>query len=368
MISWSKTFRAEEKAILTLQSLYEGFGYQKYKVSQFEEYGFYLAYKSFLQSEKILSFTDLDGRVMALKPDITLSIIKNTDDDTTLKKVYYHETVFRESAQSNTYREINQMGLEYIGTIDDYAVCETVLLAQKSLQEISEDYVLELSHMGFVMGFLESLALTDSAKESMLAFLSAKSVHEMCQLAKEQGVSEENIERLNTICNLSGDFVTALPKAKNMCCNAAMHHAIRELEQVEFALKNTKKTAVRLDFTLVNNTEFYDGILLAGYISGLARPVLSGGRYDIMMKKLAKKGGAIGFAVYLSELEYLRRPQADTGADVVIVNQSKDSAQLLCEVENLVKQGKSVVVVSQENADKKGNIKYRFTEGGLEPC
>ncbi|MEG2054356.1 MAG: ATP phosphoribosyltransferase, partial [Oscillospiraceae bacterium] len=68
----------------------EKYGYKKYKVSNFEEYNFYLQYKSFLTSDKILTFTDLDGRLLALKPDITLSIIKNAKvENGKTEKAYY---------------------------------------------------------------------------------------------------------------------------------------------------------------------------------------------------------------------------------------------------------------------------------------
>lgn len=370
MINMPKNMRAEEMATLTLQSLYESYGYKKYKVSQFEEYGFYLKYKSFLQSERILSFTDLDGRVMALKPDITLSIIKNANNSSVLQKVYYHETVFRESAQSNTYREINQMGLEYIGEIDDYAICEATLLAKKSLAEINDKHVLELSHMGFVMGFLNSLEIAKEAKEQALTFISAKSVHELKNLASEQNLNEKNTQNLQEICSLSGEFDIVLEKAKSICVNSHMQNAIKELECVKQALENEDSATLRLDFTLLNDTEFYDGILMAGYINGIARPVLAGGRYDGMMQKLSKTGGAIGFAVYLSELEYLRQSKTEETNEVIILNENSNSAKLLQEVARLTSSGLNVTVLPLQAQSTSQNYKidYRFTERGLEKC
>ena len=67
----------EERAVFSLRELYGSYGYIRHKVSKFEEYDLYARNKSFLVSENILTFTDTDGRLMALKPDITLSIIKN---------------------------------------------------------------------------------------------------------------------------------------------------------------------------------------------------------------------------------------------------------------------------------------------------
>ena len=66
--------KREELAMLKLRELYRRYGYTQYKMSKFEPYDLYVRNKSFLVSENILTFTDTDGKLMALKPDVTLSI------------------------------------------------------------------------------------------------------------------------------------------------------------------------------------------------------------------------------------------------------------------------------------------------------
>ena len=70
------TLKLEERLPLELRALYERYGYRKYRMSQFEEYGLYLENKRFLESEKLITFHDSAGRLLALKPDVTLSIVK----------------------------------------------------------------------------------------------------------------------------------------------------------------------------------------------------------------------------------------------------------------------------------------------------
>ena len=72
--------KREERVLFQLRSLYQSYGYRPYKMSKFEEYDLYVRNKDFLVSDGIITFTDTDGRLMALKPDVTLSIIKNTRD------------------------------------------------------------------------------------------------------------------------------------------------------------------------------------------------------------------------------------------------------------------------------------------------
>ena len=76
-----------------LSRLYRSYGYLPYKVNKFEEYDLYAQYKNFLACKQILTFSDTDGRLMALKPDVTLSIVRNALFRPGCKqKLYYHET------------------------------------------------------------------------------------------------------------------------------------------------------------------------------------------------------------------------------------------------------------------------------------
>ena len=86
----------DEKAIYNLRSLYRRFGYSRFKMSKFEEYDLYVRNKDFLISDGIITFTDTNGRLLALKPDVTLSIIKNAKDiKGQVEKLYYNENVYR---------------------------------------------------------------------------------------------------------------------------------------------------------------------------------------------------------------------------------------------------------------------------------
>ena len=99
-------------------------------LSRFEEYGLYQKNRSFLPSEQVITFTDLDGRLLALKPDVTLSIAKNAQvEPQGCGRYYYSENVYRPSQESHTFQEIRQIGLECIGAVDDGVTAQAVSLA-----------------------------------------------------------------------------------------------------------------------------------------------------------------------------------------------------------------------------------------------
>ena len=72
----TSTIKSDERIIFELRSIYNRFGYSRYRMSKFEEYEFYLHITDFLISDSVITFTDTNGRLMALKPDVTLSIVK----------------------------------------------------------------------------------------------------------------------------------------------------------------------------------------------------------------------------------------------------------------------------------------------------
>ena len=74
------SIKNEERIVFSLRSLYGGYGYSRYKMSKFEEYELYVRNKDFLISDSVITFTDTNGKLMALKPDVTLSIVKNGRD------------------------------------------------------------------------------------------------------------------------------------------------------------------------------------------------------------------------------------------------------------------------------------------------
>ena len=154
----SQYMRTEEKVIFALRELYTKYGYTQFKMSKFEEYDLYVRNKDFLVSDSVITFNDTNGKLLALKPDVTLSIIKNsTDSENAVQKLYYNENVYRISKNTHSFKEIMQTGLECIGDIGTYNICEVLTLAAKSLEAISENYVLDISHMGLISSVLEGI-------------------------------------------------------------------------------------------------------------------------------------------------------------------------------------------------------------------
>ena len=263
------------------------------------------------------------------------------------------------------------MGLELMGKIDDYALAETVFLAQQSLQACADgaDYILELGHMGFVLGLLERLDLLPTDREEIIACLTAKSPHRLRAVMQDIGLSGADQQRLLCLAELSGPVLDVLQRAEQICSGKRMQQALQELNNVYQALNEEEQKHLRLDFSLLNATEFYDGILMNGYLADLPRPVLSGGRYDSMMYNLGHNLGAIGFALYLDELERLPLPSREYDVDIWLEATQAEAAGILAAVRKLTEQGESVRVADSLPLGLRARRHLRYTDKeGLQEC
>lgn len=290
----------EELTSLKLRSIYAEAGFSQYKMSKFEPYDLYATNKDFLESEQIVTFTDVSGRLMALKPDVTLSIIKNTElAPGQTRKLYYTEHVYRVPKGAPGFRELTQVGLECIGETDAENVRQVLTLACESLRAISGESVLDLSHLGLISDLLAEAGLSGAAAKAALGSLHEKNAHALAAVCEESGVAQALSEKLQTLVSVYGPPREALPRLKAVFGENAH---LAALETITSALPEEN---VRIDFSVPANMKFYNGIVFKGYVKGVPSYVLSGGQYDHLMKRMKKSCRAIGFAVYMDMLQQL---------------------------------------------------------------
>ena len=245
---------AQEKCALKLRELYASYGFKFYRMSRFEEYDFYAGKKGFLTAGSILTFTDTDGRLMALRPDVTLSIIRSREPG----KYYYDEKVYR--PKGGSYREISQCGIECIPPCESG---EILRLAVMSLHAVSEGRkcAIDVADAGKV-----SALSPDELKPEILRCLSAKNIH---------GLHEINApSEIIDLASMSGEYPCGLTEYQE---------------------------EIHTDYSAVTNLGYYDGIVFKGYIEGIPEAVLSGGQYCVDGVRGA------GFAVYIDAVAGVER-------------------------------------------------------------
>ena len=355
--------KREEAAVYALRSLYRRFGYTQFKMSKFEEYDLYVRNKDFLVSDGIITFTDWDGRLKALKPDVTLSIINNSKDTDGVQKLYYNENVYRISGSTHTYKEIMQTGLECIGHIGLFEVCEVLSLAAKSLETVDSNSLLELSHVGLIEAAFDELSLSKELRKSVITFINAKNTDDLSALCKENGIESERLTVFTTNHASADDAFTAV---KAVYSSTAVLDALSEFETIYNVLSGLSGSVkLIVDFSCIGTMSYYSGVVFKGYIRNIPDAVLSGGQYDKLMRKLHRTAGAIGFAVYLDELGRYDRSNKEYDVDTVLLY-GDDIGAAIKTSEMLSSGGNPVLVAKEAPKDIRYRQLLKITEKGLE--
>lgn len=364
-------FRADEKAAYKLRQLYRSCGFRQYRMSRFEEYDLYAKTKDFLPGGSIMTFTASNGTLMALKPDVTISIINNYNEQVPgVEKIYYNENVYRTACNESDFREIMQTGLECIGELDFFNICEVITLAARSLYEISRDYILDISHMGIVTGLTDELGLGGEESGEILSCISCKNTDGITELCRRWSLEAGLIEKLRTLIGISGTMKTALKELEGTIVNEKMRAGFEELEEIAKILTLAGYDRnIRFDFSVINNMNYYNGVVFQGFVDGIPQSVLSGGRYDNLMKKLGKSSGAIGFAVYLNMLVLLEGSEQSYDSEAVLLYTASDStADVLKSVKKLAASGLTVCALKEIPERFKYRFLYKMENGEALCC
>lgn len=306
-----------------LQELCRKYGYAPYKMSRFEEYELYVRNKDFLQSDRVITFSGPDGRLMAMKPDVTLSIVKNAPEAPgTVRKVHYRENVYRMDRDSGDFREIFQAGLECVGDVGFYEIAEVVYLAAKTLQALQVRTILSLSHVGLIRVALEQSGLPSDAYQQALECLGQKREQELRSLCAGHGAQELPL--------------LALLRARTLADLEPMAGCapLEELRQIVGLLAD-RGCGAALDFSLGNDMKYYSGLVFKGYAQGLPAQILSGGQYDRLLSHMGKNARAIGFALYLDQLDRLEPEKDRYDVDTLLLVEDATPAQILAAAEGL---------------------------------
>jgi ATP phosphoribosyltransferase regulatory subunit len=122
-------------------------------------------------------------------------------------------------------------------------------------------------------------------------------------------------------------------------------------------MKTEYSGKIKLDFSVVNDMNYYNGIVFKGFLSGICEGVLSGGEYGRLMRRMGRRSDAVGFALYLDLLEELNFDRIAYDVDVLLVYDEKTKAECVSsKVKEIIALGKTVT------AQRKIPEKLRYKE------
>lgn len=256
-----------------------------------------------IPQEQMYKLTSMTGRIMALRPDMTIPIARLVS--TRLKdmpapiRLYYTENIFKVSMNGSGHEnEITQSGIELIGAKGFCADLEVLDMAVKVFEKCGiTDYTIEMGHAGFFGSLVSGLGVDDEKKESIRKSIESKNYAELSRILSGMEDSPA-AEALKLLPSLYGG-AEILDEAERLCAdNEAAMECLDYLRELYVKLTDISNgSSINLDLGMVHRNNYYTGVVFRGYINGYGNTVISGGRYDKLMEKFGRDMPATGFAV-----------------------------------------------------------------------
>lgn len=255
-----------------------------------------------MKPEQMYKLVDSKGRLLALRPDSTIPIARlcamRLKNEKLPLRLYYNQPVYSVNPSlRGRSDEILQTGIEIIGAKSRKSDVEVLVTAAKAIENLQIDnFRIEIGHIGVFNSLVSSLGVTKEAAEIIRQLIENKNYPALNDVL-DSAENREAAEAIKLLPRLFGGK-EVLDKARNQIKDEAVTDILSYLEQLYGALSQLGLgDKITLDLGIVNRTDYYTGIVFKGYVEGFGEEVLSGGRYDSLLKEFGEDAGAIGFAV-----------------------------------------------------------------------
>ena len=326
-----------------LEAQFSSRGYHQVRTPALEFYDVFGSAAAHFPQENMYKLSDTQGRLMVLRPDCTIPIARLAATRLTGMplplRLYYCQHVYRiQHDLRGKASEIYQTGVELIGAENQRSDLEILELAAAALEQIGSGFRIELCHIGYFKALIDSLEADAATKESIRQSIEQKNYASLTDLLEQFGESR-SAQALKYLPRLFGgeevfDRAYAL-FGENGARNSldALHSLYGDLCQLGL------KEQVLIDLGMVNQAEYYTGILFRGYFDGIGEPVLSGGRYDHLLEDFGRPLPAIGFGIYVDSAVSLLQERPYQHPQVLVFGEADCLPKAMQQVRKLVAQG-----------------------------
>lgn len=293
---------------LAIEAKLDRWGYEEVITPTIEYYQTYSVGFDDLQEESMYKFFDNSGRILALRSDMTIPIARvaatKFKDAKEALRFRYCANVFKvHETLSGNRNEITDCGIELIGVPAKQADLEIIVTALDALSVVGDvNITLEIGDIKFFQEACKSLDLSEKQQLQLADYVDRKSLKELETFLQEAKLPEDRQAFFNQLVWWNGD-VSILEEAKQYAFNKELVVIIENLQtlyaQLE-ALDYHKNIA--FDLGKVGNLNYYTGIIFDAFAEGVGLRVMSGGRYDNLIKKYGNDVPAIGFSIKLDQL------------------------------------------------------------------
>lgn len=307
--------RAVEDAVM---GVFDGWGYEEIAAPTVDYYALFERGMGREEARRSFRFTDTDGRLLALRPDVTSSVARAAatlfaSASRPLRFCYAASVFFqRPRSHAEWKRQGRQLGCELIGAGGGEADAEVLAIAAEVLERLRLRFRVTLNHVGVFKGVAEQLGLDEPERERVRRLIDARdSAGLEVVLSSRAGEGASSLARTLTR-HARGRGV--IEEARAALDNARSLEALDALEKTWGVVEALELSDVfDLDLGDVSGLDYYTGLVFKIYAEGAGARVGSGGRYDDLTANFGRREPAVGFVLDLDAVSEILARADDPG-------------------------------------------------------
>jgi histidyl-tRNA synthetase len=247
--------------------------------------------------DEMYVFKDKGDREMALRPEITASVIRFyvTDLSTAPKplKLYYVGNCFRyENPQSGRYREFFQLGAELIGTKTPETDAEVIALAVNCIRNAGlENFVVRVGHIGILKSLVREQIKDEKTAAEVLRMIDKEDWDALGDMFDAKALPRQLFDKITSIADIKG----GLEELNNLDDSEATQH----LKETFNVLKLYGIDDAQVDLGIVRGLDYYSGMVfeIDAPKLGAEKQILGGGSYTLSELFGGEPVFSTGFAI-----------------------------------------------------------------------
>lgn len=350
----------ERKLVLQekLHRVLKQYGYQDIQTPMFEFFDVFGKERGSVISKEMYKFFDREGNTLVLRPDITPSIARSAakyymDEEMPLRFCYIGNTFINNSSYQGRMKECTQLGCELIGDETADADGEMIAVIIRCLLASGlTEFQVELGEADFFRGLIEEADIEEEIEWKLRELIENKNYFGVEELLEGENISKEKIATFLKLQELFGS-VEKLSQARALTENKLAQKAVERLEKIYHILElYGLEKYISFELGMLGRYKYYTGILFKGYTYGTGDMIVTGGRYNNLLKQFGKDAPSIGFAINIDQLllalsrQKIKVPiKEDT---ILVLYELEDRRQGILLAEKLRGEGKKVVLLRRQ--------------------
>ncbi|MFX3625255.1 MAG: ATP phosphoribosyltransferase regulatory subunit [Ectobacillus sp.] len=331
----------KEEVEQRLRRVFISRGYEEVRTPTIEFYDVFSFRNRPIDEEKMYKFFDQHGRILVLRPDMTIPIARVVGS-TMMKpplKLTYSGNIFRANqSMTGKYNELTQTGIEIIGIDNLRAEVECIVSAITALQAVGvTQFKIEIGQVEIYKSIIKKLSLTEEDESILRDYIENKSYTGLSEFLKKKNfdLNDATVRLLQRLPRLFGGM-EVIDEADRLAANKEMKKAIDRVRKIYETIERLGYgNYISVDLGMIQNLQYYTGVIFRGYAYDIGEEIVSGGRYDELMGHFGEPMPATGLALQVDQIVRVLKentPPAKTESAAILIHYELET---LAEAERL---------------------------------